>query len=63
MGCKDRVGNSLGSVSKITKVGLAKRKEKKEAKRQQHNKKECTPVTISVVVQESLPTSFETWQV
>lgn len=60
MGCKQRVGNSLGSVSKITKVGLAKRKEK--AKRQ-HNKKECTPVTISVVVQESLPTSFETWQV
>lgn len=32
-GCKHRVGNSLGSVSKITKVGLAKRKEKKEAKR------------------------------
>lgn len=37
VGCNQRVGNSLGSVSKITEVGLAEKKEK--IKRLQYIKK------------------------
>lgn len=62
MGCKHRVGKSPGHVSKITDMGLPK-KGKKTNRLKDCNKRECTPVTINIVVQESLPTSFEMWQV
>jgi len=44
-------------------LGRKKSNEIHTKKRLQNSKKVCTPVTINIVVQESLPTSFEIWQV
>lgn len=44
-------------------LGRKKSNEIHTKQRLQNSKKVCTPVTINIVVQESLPTSFEIWQV